>query len=926
MNQPPTSPDSRSPAFRRGVIVLVSIVVLVGATIPSWIGSRAPDRNAAAGMLINGRRAPGRPVRIGQVTPHGPASRAGLRAGDTLITIQGIDVGESARLRELAGRVQAGDSLRYEIRRKGEVKFVSVGLEAMPERGAVRSAMFLVVGAVFIVIAGFVAWRMPFDPRALLFFGIGLATAASLWTTPGIRMAELSRGIVPDEFLSSSSLAAAIVSAISGVAFLALLLHFALIFPRRAPVLASRPNLMSWAYAFPVACLAVFCTLILVGMFRLPKWSLIPAMIAGVVAVAVSVWQIRSAVGPWWNRILARPWWVVAAAVGLTAAVGVAVQLVPRTLTFSRPLRLAYGLTASGGSAVGFGLFALAVPILVTWLLLQSYRAAGFEERQQIRWPLWSIIISAVGGLLISGCFALLGLFGVHALQYVWLSDLVTLPLTLLIPIGFAVGILRYRLMDLDLVIRRTAIYGVVTAVMVILYLGVVAGIGGWLAQTFAVRSQWITVVGTLAVAAAFVPVRRRMQVEIDRRFYRTRYEAAEALRRLGERLSQGGDAPTLARVACEELHHTLAVRGAAVLLREGETRTLAVAGMLGIAEEARPRLTMRIDGDFESTLARSRVIPATDMRGEPQAAVRAAHARLVVSIRRPSGIVGVILVGARLSDGDFEEADRDYLESLANQLAMAITNLGSPARRREFEEARQIQTRLLPQTLPRVPGLEIAAHWQPAQEVAGDYYDVLLLGEDQVALCIADVTGKGMPAALLMSNLQASVKTFAGPGVTPQALCERINRVMSDAVGPGRFVTLFFGVFDLVSRELCYTNAGHNPPLVLRASGVVESLDVGGTLMGPFANATFTQAQVVLAPGDRLVLYTDGVTEAMDRSGELFGEERLRRVGLEAVAGGALHVQQRVLERVTEFCGGVFQDDATILVVAVEEREGPVS
>jgi Stage II sporulation protein E (SpoIIE)/PDZ domain/GAF domain len=926
MSQPSTTPDSRSPAFRRAVIVLGTLGVLVGASIPSWIASRTPERNAAAGLLITGSRAPGRPARVGQITTSGPAQRAGLRNGDTLVAIQGIPITDKAKLKELSSRAQPGDTLRYEIRRKAGAVTIPIGLEAMPERGAVRSAMFVGVGAVFILIAAFVAWRMPFDPRALLFFGIGLATVTSLWTTPGVRIADMSRGIVPDEFFSSASLAAVIASSIAGMFFLTLLLHFALVFPRRAPLLAAHPRLTTWGYVFPLTCLATFCALIVVGFASWPVWVSGLAIGVSLITVGVGVWCIASGTGSWWRKIVAHPWAILATAAGLTGALGFAIQMIPREHALRRPLRVAYGLTASGGSAVGFGLFALAVPILVTVLLLKSYRAADLEERQQIRWPLWSIIISALGGVLISACFGLLGLLGWQPLKWVWLSDLLTLPLTLLIPVGFAVGILRYRLMDLDVVIRRTAIYGVVTAIMVVLYFGVVAGIGGWLAQTFAVKSQWVTVVGTLAVAAAFIPVRRRMQVEIDRRFYRTRYEPAEALRRLGERLSHGGDATTLARIGCEELHQTLVVRSAAILLREGETRKLLPAGALGLTDADQDKLEVRIDGDLESALAVSRIVPASALHGEAVTAIKAAHARLVVTIRRPSGIVGLILVGSRLSDSEFEDADRDYLESLANQLSMAVANLGSPARRRELEEARQIQIRLLPQVLPRVSGLEIAAHWQPAQEVAGDYYDVLLLGENRVGLCIADVTGKGMPAALLMSNLQASVKTFAGPEVTPQALCERINRVMADAVGPGRFVTLFFAVFDIERRELCYTNAGHNPPMVLRSGGEVEMLEIGGTLMGPFADARFAQGEITLAPGDRLVLYTDGVTEAMDRAGELFGEDRLRQVGIEAASGGALHVQRLVLERVTEFCEGVFQDDATILVVAVEEREGPSS
>lgn len=189
----------------------------------------------------------------------------------------------------------------------------------------------------------------------------------------------------------------------------------------------------------------------------------------------------------------------------------------------------------------------------------------------------------------------------------------------------------------------------------------------------------------------------------------------------------------------------------------------------------------------------------------------------------------------------------------------------------------------------------------------------------ERATICIADVTGKGMPAALLMSNLQAAVRAFGASESEPAALCARVNRAMTAHIASGRFVTLFYGILEADRRTLTYTNAGHNPPLLLRADGRLEELSTGGLLMGIDSDVTYEQAQLELRAGDRLVLYTDGVTEAMRPTGELYGEDRLltgiRRHG----TADPETLQQRLLEDVPAFCGGEFQDDATVLVVAVE-------
>ncbi|HYL62491.1 MAG TPA: SpoIIE family protein phosphatase, partial [Candidatus Methylomirabilis sp.] len=169
-----------------------------------------------------------------------------------------------------------------------------------------------------------------------------------------------------------------------------------------------------------------------------------------------------------------------------------------------------------------------------------------------------------------------------------------------------------------------------------------------------------------------------------------------------------------------------------------------------------------------------------------------------------------------------------------------------------EVAEARAIQQGLLPSSIPQVAGYEIAGAWQPAHSIGGDYYDVLAFEDGTFGLCIADVAGKGLPAALLMSNLQAGVRGLASPLLSPDGLCARLNSLVCHNTGSDRFITFFYAQLDGPERVLRYTNAGHNAPIVLHRDGSHERLETGGGVLGIFPQQAFAVGTTRLAPGDR--------------------------------------------------------------------------
>jgi sigma-B regulation protein RsbU (phosphoserine phosphatase) len=234
-----------------------------------------------------------------------------------------------------------------------------------------------------------------------------------------------------------------------------------------------------------------------------------------------------------------------------------------------------------------------------------------------------------------------------------------------------------------------------------------------------------------------------------------------------------------------------------------------------------------------------------------------------------------------------------------------------------ELKRAREIQQMLLPSKLPQLPGAQISGAWQPAREVSGDYFDVIQLDERRIGICVGDVAGKGITAALLMANLQASFRAFATADATPQVVCTKLNKFLCANIASGKFVSFFYAVLDAQTRTLVYENAGHCPGLLIRENGTVESLRGGGAVLGALPDWVYQDYNAQLQAGDKLLLWTDGITEAENAQLEEFGEERLLEAARIEVTT-ALDTQRAIMQRVTAFCSANFRDDATLLVLRV--------
>jgi sigma-B regulation protein RsbU (phosphoserine phosphatase) len=299
---------------------------------------------------------------------------------------------------------------------------------------------------------------------------------------------------------------------------------------------------------------------------------------------------------------------------------------------------------------------------------------------------------------------------------------------------------------------------------------------------------------------------------------------------------------------------------------------------------------------------------------------IRALDKLLPVVVMTAWGSVDLAVEAMQRGASDFVQkpwGNRQLLEKLQNQVSQGQAQRRMERLREdELEEASEIQAKLLPKSLPEIPNHDVAAISKPVRFVGGDYYNIVRVDDNHTAFCIADVAGKGMTAALLMSSLQAALQPLIGERLEPRELCQRVNRVLCELTPTGKFISLFYGVLRHTDHELTYCNAGHNPPLLVHANGSSDELCSTGAVLGQFPQWSYEQAEAQMKSGDSLLIFTDGLVEASNLEQDFFGEARLLEIVRENPAAGAENIRDRLITAAPEHCGGRFQDDASLIVL----------
>jgi len=563
-------------------------------------------------------------------------------------------------------------------------------------------------------------------------------------------------------------------------------------------------------------------------------------------------------------------------------------------------------------------------------IFIQSYFSlVPKEQRVQLR----PVLIGVAIGLIIFAYALAVQTFIPFA---AFLNPTILLPMMLLavVPMFFGYAIFRHRLMDVDVVIRRSLIYGAVTASLAAVYLVSVYGIGTLVNYFFGVQDNQLFIVASLIVVAfVFDPIKQRFQNGIDRLFFHERYDYQKALLEFTQELPRLMEMENILHSIVSRLSSTMHIEKISVFIcgeKEGcntASQNLDQADclfsdgdhtLMALLRETRMPVDLHLLGD-EYDL--------TNLKDEEKQKLLRSGIVLSVPMFLQDRLVGFINVGQKMSGKVYSQEDINLLATVAGQAAIAIENsrlhkseIDQQRVKEELDLARKIQQGLFPKTNPEISGLDISGVSLPALSVGGDYYDFIQLDSHKILAVVADVSGKGMSAALYMSKVQGMVQLAAHIYHTPKEMLININRRIFDGMDRRSFITMILALFDLKKNEVRICRAGHNKAL-LSMEGSIQFLEGGGMGLGlepgPMFDNAIEEVRLPLKPDHLFLFYTDGITEAMNEKQQQLGEKAIIDVLKKKRHQPAERIQRAILEKVEKFRGSAEQhDDVTMVVV----------
>ncbi|MGA3088414.1 MAG: SpoIIE family protein phosphatase [Terriglobales bacterium] len=583
---------------------------------------------------------------------------------------------------------------------------------------------------------------------------------------------------------------------------------------------------------------------------------------------------------------------------------------------------------------VGVGFFAS--------IFLKSSMAISRDAKRRLLLLYWGATI-ALAPLLLLTLFSQYRGKSMYELLPDWLIAIV-LIMTMIFPLTLAYVIVVQRAIDVRVAARQGLQYGLAKNGILVLRLvaALVVLFTAWRLFTESQERPTKIIVAALGVLAIFT-IRRvadRLRVWTDRRFFREAYNAEQVLSELSDQVRSMVEILPLIKTVAARISETLHVPRVAVLLSgDGWFRPAyalgyssvpdvgfpANNGALKVLQQQREPARVYLD-DPKSWLYREPAVSEED-----RLRLSKLQSELLLPLSTRDKLLGFISLGSKLSDEPYSGTDVRLLKSVAAQAGLALENArlvsaiaDEVAHRerlnRELEIAREVQERLFPQTLPPIEGIKYSGACRPALGVGGDYYDFLALPEGRLGIAIGDVSGKGIAAALMMASLQASLRGEATRAAgNLAALVGHVNHLLYEASANNRYATFFYAQYDPGTCRLTYVNAGHNPPMLFHRheqQWQIQRLEGGGTVVGLLETFPYEQSDVIIAPGDILLMFTDGISEALNAADEEWGEARLIETVKQCGGLEPAQIIAGVMQAADGFVAGEKQHDDMTLVV----------
>ena len=571
----------------------------------------------------------------------------------------------------------------------------------------------------------------------------------------------------------------------------------------------------------------------------------------------------------------------------------------------------------------------VAIQVIAGLLILgYNYRhAESTLEKRQTKLVLWGSGIPLLAFLVYG-----IDMMNLHVVMPPLTFRLLVYDITFFIilasPLSFAYAMRRYRLMEVEARLKRGTRFVLITVALLAVFVLLVYGFSGLLLRSFSVESRATTVLVTLLLALGFIPAHRYFRAQIERHLYPERTKLRRMLDQFLANIAAMPDRGTLWSQLEENLKQGLGIESVIPVLRNGDGRSFCATNGKSVPLDPEGAIIHELETTSCSLICNECLetdkLKLTEAERQWIEDNRAAMLLPMVVRSRLIGFLGITFEQDR---DDMEAEDLSILTSVASQVALQSENLRLIEEnfdKRRMEEqlanARQVQERFLPSKLPKTPGLQVAARFLSSHEVAGDYYDVIPLPDRRTLIAVGDVSGKGAGAAMIMANVQASLRSMAKVKIALAELVSGINDLICNNTSAEQYVTFFAAIFDPNDNSLTYVNAGHNAPRIIKENGKVKELWAGGTVLGVLDDVKFEEETVCLESGELLVAFTDGVCEAMNERDEEFGEDRIidivQRTHLEP-PGTILQVVEK---EVATFRGGrLLEDDFTLLVIKAD-------
>ncbi len=482
-------------------------------------------------------------------------------------------------------------------------------------------------------------------------------------------------------------------------------------------------------------------------------------------------------------------------------------------------------------------------------------------------------------------------------------------------------AVIKHQFLDVGAIVKQGLVYFFTLGLFILGYLLVIRRLSHALTLSLGRDLPLFDVAFLILVVLIFRPLMDRLERVMERVNPKERRDYRALLRRLSSEISSLLDFGSLRRRLEDTLKDGLMIQGIFLVIREKGDGGFSVDWGEGKAKVDLNERTMR-----EMVRRGGPILAEEFMEHLPDRDSFQPHFKpyLLFPLLRGEEFIGFFGLGEKLRGFRYTYDEITLLGFLSNQLAVALVNsqlYEEALEKRKLEDeialARHIQNSLLPSSPPRLPGMEIAVETRPCRQVGGDYFDFLTTKKGDLGIAIGDISGKGMPAALLMSSLQASLRAEVENGHPIQDSMRLVNSLLFKSTSPEKFVTLFYGELNPHQRTLAYCNAGHNYPLLVHPTGRVDRLEKGGTILGAFPDVQYEVGKAQLSRGDLLILYTDGVTEALNQREEEYGEERLLSSVVDHRGLSPREIKEKIINGVERFSSPApLYDDLTIMVL----------